>query len=72
MKITHEPQDKDAWVCTCGNTPSDSGFYPCDDKGQEVEPIKGGTWDEKSYVCHQCGAIIDQDTLEITGHKEKI
>lgn len=68
MKITHEQQDKDAWVCLCGNTPSDNGFYPCDDKGNEVEPTETD-WTTNSYVCNQCGRIINQDTLEIVMSK---
>lgn len=64
--ITHEPQDKDAWICICGNEPSDSGFYPCDNKGNEVEPVVGGDWDEVSYVCNQCKRIINQHILEVT------
>ena len=70
-KITHEPQDIDAWVCLCGNTPSDSGFYPCDNLGNEVEPVIGGSWDEVNYVCNQCGRIINQNTLEVTGGRGK-
>ena len=63
--ITHEPEDDDAWICTCGNQPHRSGFYPCDHNGDEVEPVEG-KWDDL-YVCAQCGNIIKQSTLEVIG-----
>ena len=49
----------DAWVCICGNTPDSDGFFPCDAKGNEVEPVEG--WKEL-YVCANCGRIIHQST----------
>jgi hypothetical protein len=64
--ITHEPQDKDAWVCICGNMPPDAGFYPCDKDGNEMEPVIGSDW-AGLYVCNECGRIINQDTLEVVG-----
>jgi len=63
-RITHEAGNDEAWICICGNTPSEDGFYPCDSKGKEMEPVIG--WEEL-YVCAKCGAIIDQKTLEIVG-----
>jgi hypothetical protein len=64
--ITHELGDEDAWVCICRNTPADSGFYPCDEKCNEMEPSIGSNWDGL-YVCADCGRIIKQDTLEVVG-----
>ena len=64
--IAHEPQDKDAWICICGNRPAGAGFYPCDKAGNEMEPVKGSSWDGL-YVCNQCGRIINMDTLEVVG-----
>jgi hypothetical protein len=61
--ITHEPHDHDAWVCTCGNRPSENGFYPCDIEGHEVEPDE--KWTSNCYVCNQCKRVIDQDSLEV-------
>lgn len=66
-KIVCENGVSDAWLCICKNTPSGDGFYPCDSHGNELEPVIGGAWDEKSYACHKCGRIIDQATLEVTG-----
>jgi len=63
MNITHEPQDVDAWVCICGNMPSENGFYPCNIEGTEVEPDE--YWNGRLYVCNQCKRMIDQNTLEI-------
>ena len=60
----------DAWLCVCGNTPSSDGFYPCNEwDGVHVEPVIGGFWDGKSYVCDRCGRIIDQDTGNVTGYR---
>jgi hypothetical protein len=64
--ITHEPQDKESWICICGNRPDSDGFYPCDKSGNEMEPVKGSSWDGL-YVCNQCGRIINMDTLEVVG-----
>ena len=66
--ITHQPDDKDAWVCVCGNTPTSQGFYPCDDKGNEVEPL--ADW-PGLYFCDRCGRIIDAKTLEVVGQRSK-
>jgi len=61
--ITHQSGDADAWVCICGNTPVDQGFYPCNDAGKIVEPEEG-LWKDL-YICERCGRIIRQDTLEV-------
>lgn len=62
--ITHEAEDHDAWHCICKNTPCGGGFYPCNEKGDEMEPVEG--WNNL-YVCADCGRIINQDTLEVMG-----
>jgi hypothetical protein len=56
--ITHEKGNEEAWICICGNQPDQHGFYPCDQAGDEVEPVQG--W-EGLYVCAKCGRIIQQD-----------
>lgn len=66
--ITHEPDNDEAWVCICNNTPSDDGFFPCDSNGIEIEPTIESDW-EGLYVCNLCKRIINQDTLEIVGQK---
>lgn len=65
MKITAHAIDD--WECVCHNRPHTDGFYPCDDKGREVEPSEVD-WLTSKYVCGGCGAIIDQNTLEIVGY----
>ena len=65
-RITHEEGNEEAWVCVCGNRPTEDGFYPCDREGNEVEPIVGSNW-ENLYVCAQCGRIISVNTLEVVG-----
>jgi hypothetical protein len=62
--ITHEPPNKEAWICVCGNRPDSHGFYPCDKDGNEMEPTK--EWPDL-YVCDSCGRIIIQETLEVVG-----
>jgi len=57
------------WVCLCGNTPRDHGFYPCNHDGIEVEPTTN-EWSERLYVCDNCGRIIEQDTLAIVGFRQ--
>jgi len=67
-KITSEnPTDPYSdFICTCGNTPDYEGFYPCNEKGKEVEPTPE-EWTTDCYVCRKCGNIIKQKTLEILG-----
>jgi hypothetical protein len=67
-RIHSEAIDPDAWVCLCGNVPSDDGFYPCNNSGHEVEPTTG--WGGL-YVCLSCGRIIQQESLEIVGRTSK-
>jgi len=62
--IATAAQDTDAWLCICGNRPDTDGFYPCDRKGNEMEPVQG--W-EDLYVCARCGRIIKQESLEVVG-----
>ncbi len=54
----------DGWVCVCGNTPSDAGFYPCDESGNEVEPTEK-EWHTNCYVCAHCGRIINAKSLKV-------
>jgi hypothetical protein len=67
--ITHQEGNSDGWICRCKNTPVDAGFYPCDEKGNEVEPIEGWGW---LYACDRCGRIIDGITLEIVGQRQGV
>lgn len=69
--ITHEAGNDEAWVCICGNTPTDDGFYCCDTEGNEVEPTIDSGW-TNLYVCARCGRIIQQDTLEVIGRNPKL
>ena len=62
--IGHEPGDKDAWVCRCGNTPSDWGFYPCNADGSVVEPTEV-EWHDNLYKCDRCKCVIDPESLRI-------
>jgi hypothetical protein len=62
--ISHAAGDDEAWTCLCGNEPSEDGFYPCDEKGDEVEPVEG--W-SGLYVCLRCGRIIDPESLRVVG-----
>jgi hypothetical protein len=62
--ITHEEQDREAWVCVCGNMPSYSGFYACDEDGDLIEP--GNEW-EYLYRCEHCGRVINDRNLKVIG-----
>jgi hypothetical protein len=68
--ITREPEDRDAWLCICGNTPDSDGFYACDKNGNEVEPTRED-WKTDWYVCARCGRMIDVDTLQVVGRNEQ-
>jgi hypothetical protein len=59
--------DTDWPECRCGNDPANSGFAPCLPDGTVTTPLAAGPWDGIHIVCLQCGLIIDQDTLRITG-----
>ena len=61
-------KDDGGWICICGNIPHGSGFYPCDQKGIEVEPTPE-EWTTDCYVCYRCGRIINQHTLHVVGRK---
>jgi hypothetical protein len=58
----------DWWECTCGNTPNQSGFYPCNNKGAICEPDH--SWDGIHYICYDCGTIVNQYTLMLVGHAD--
>jgi hypothetical protein len=64
--ITVEEDYPDSWVCVCGNSPSDSGFYPCDETGRPVEPTPG-RWRTDWYICAACYRVIDLHTLAVMG-----
>jgi hypothetical protein len=64
--VKHEDGNDEAWICLCGNKPSGDGFYPCDEKGNEMEPVSG--W-KGLYVCFRCGRIIEQDSLRVVGRR---
>ena len=71
MKVTHEAGNPEAWVCLCGNTPLEEGFYPCNREGQLVEPTPE-EWTTHWYVCARCGRMIDQRSLEVVGMRRDI
>lgn len=54
------------WVCLCGNRGVGTGFFPCDQAGNEVEPTEE-VWTTDCYVCDQCGRIIRQADRRVVG-----
>ena len=62
--IKHDRGNDDAWVCLCGNSPSDDGFYPVGESDNEVEPTQE-EWKTGEYFCNRCGRVIDQHTLQV-------
>lgn len=64
--INHEAGTPEAWICLCGNTPTDDGFYPCDRHGNEIMLTLESGWLDL-YVCANCHRIIRQNSLEVVG-----
>jgi hypothetical protein len=64
-----DTRDEYAWVCICGNTPVDQGFFGCNLRGDEMEPDIGSDW-PGTYCCYQCGRIIKADTREVIGNRK--
>lgn len=62
--ITHEEEDREAWVCVCGNMPYYNGFYACDEDGDLIQP--GNEW-EYLYRCEYCGRVINDRNLQVIG-----
>ena len=60
----------DGGSCTCGNIAGGQGFFPCNEKGEEVEPTDEA-WTARCYICDACGNIIKQETSEIIGVASK-
>lgn len=48
--------EADKYECKCGNTSFRSGFFTCDENGNEIEPTEKNAW-KGLYVCAECGAI---------------
>jgi YD repeat-containing protein len=69
-RISHELGNDDAWICICGNTPDQDGFFPCNARGDEVKPT-AEAWTTNWYVCNGCGRMIDQHTLIIVGRTDR-
>lgn len=63
--ILHTEESEDTWICMCGNMAEDEGFYPCNEQGNEVEPVKG-EWDNL-YVCMGCGRFFNEDDMKVIG-----
>jgi hypothetical protein len=51
IKIVDYDED---FTCECGNKSSLSGFYPCNDKGEYIEPTP--EW-EGFYKCDECNQV---------------
>lgn len=64
------PGELDTVVCVCKNTPYESGFYPCNELGEGMEPDE--TWNGELYCCAECGKIINQRTLQVVGEAKVI
>lgn len=56
------------WLCLCGNTSFDWGFYPCDAHGNDMEPLIGSGWNGL-YLCGKCGRIIHRDNRKVVGRR---
>jgi hypothetical protein len=65
--VYHEPGYEAEWICICGNTASDDGFYAIDEGNHEVEPTEED-WKTNQYVCGDCGRVIDNATRRVVRH----
>jgi hypothetical protein len=59
----------DEWLCVCGNTSDNNGFYAYDE-GEEVEP--DDDWDGSSYFCAACARVFNMNTGEVVDQPETI
>jgi hypothetical protein len=66
MTIKTEANNPDNLICTCGNDPTQEGFYPCDSEGEIVNPSPK-EWTSNCYVCDRCGRIIHSESLKVVG-----
>jgi hypothetical protein len=64
LVVAHEGDDLTAWVCVCGNTPHEEGFFACNWAGEEVMPI-AFIWTPPLCWCNRCGRIIDADSRAV-------
>ena len=62
------PEGSDEWLCLCGNTALDEGFFPCDAQGEVVEPT-AEEWTTDCSVCERCGRIIRQSDRQVMGFR---
>lgn len=54
--------------CTCGNSSFGDGFYPCDEHGNEMQPLMSSTW-AVHYLCNQCDQVyLDKMVQEDSGN----
>ena len=60
----------DWWICVpgCDNRPDTSGFYAADSEGNIIEPDETN-WDGVTYVCADCGRLIDVNTGVVIGQR---
>lgn len=61
-EITHEKGSPDAWRCECGNEPQLDGFYPCNKKGEIVEPTPD-EWTSGLYRCQRCRFVFHPNSV---------
>lgn len=73
MPLDRRHTTADWLVCQCGNKPTGLGFDPCSGAGEvysinDTLPVASGSaWDGVHYLCRQCFAIYNVDTLEQAG-----
>jgi len=65
----HVDVSDEDWLCVCGNTSYDNGFYAYSE-GEEVEPDED--WDGSSYFCGACARVFNMKTGEVIDQPEAI
>ena len=63
MPLNLKETTTDRLSCQCGNTPYSDGFDTCLIDGTIVTPTPN-EWDGIHYICLNCEAVYNQDTLE--------
>jgi hypothetical protein len=63
LKISGIPNNQNSWVCSCGKTEQQSGFYPVNGYAQAELPGRTSRW----VACASCGRIIEVSTLRVVG-----
>jgi hypothetical protein len=66
-------EDNGWWICLCGNTWAKQGWFPIEERTEDLEPGRqaagGDPFASPSNLgaCNRCGLIVNADSLEFVG-----